>query len=71
VSGYDGMKQRQAKIPAKDKVRLNEALERLVQLYETTGKKDEAAKWRKELDAANAASKKPQPPNLGAHAPTN
>ena len=34
-----------------------EAVERLVQLYEATGKKDEAAKWRKELEAIKAARK--------------
>jgi tRNA A-37 threonylcarbamoyl transferase component Bud32 len=59
VGGYEGMKQRQAKIPPQGKIRLTEALERLVQLYEATGKKDDAAKWRKELDATKAASKKP------------
>jgi tRNA A-37 threonylcarbamoyl transferase component Bud32/lipopolysaccharide biosynthesis regulator YciM len=57
VSGYQGMKQRQAKIAPQNKVRLTEALERLVQLYEATGKTDEAAKWRKELDAAKTATK--------------
>jgi tRNA A-37 threonylcarbamoyl transferase component Bud32/lipopolysaccharide biosynthesis regulator YciM len=57
LHGYQGMKQRQAKIRAKDKARLTQALERLVQLYEAIGKKDEAAKWRKELDTAQAANK--------------
>jgi hypothetical protein len=51
------MKHRETMIPPQGKVRLTEALERLGQLYEATGKKDEAAKWRKELDAAKAASK--------------
>lgn len=50
LSGYQGMKQREAKIPPQGKVRLTEALERLVQLYEATGKKEEADKWRKKLD---------------------
>jgi serine/threonine protein kinase/tetratricopeptide (TPR) repeat protein len=49
VQGYDGLKQREAKIPAEDKVRLTEALERLVQLYEALDKQDEAARWRAEL----------------------
>ncbi len=52
------MKQREAKIPASAKVRLTEALERLVQLYEAMGKKDDAARWRKELDATKTAQKK-------------
>jgi hypothetical protein len=37
--------------------RLIEALEMLVQLYEATGKKEEAAKWRAKLEEAKA--KKP------------
>jgi serine/threonine protein kinase/lipopolysaccharide biosynthesis regulator YciM len=52
--GYDGMKQRRDKIPAAArKPRLTEALQRLVRLYEATDNKDEAAKWRKELEAAD------------------
>jgi hypothetical protein len=45
-------------IPEQGKVRLPQAIERLVQLYEATDKQDEAAKWRKELDATKAAQKK-------------
>ncbi len=48
LAGYEGMKQREAKIPPQGKDRLPEAIERLVQLYEATGKKDDAAKWRLE-----------------------
>jgi hypothetical protein len=51
LEGYEGLKQREAKLPADRKVVLTEALERLVQLYDAWGKKDEAAKWRKELEA--------------------
>ena len=42
-------------LPAVQKVR--EAANRMVQLYEEWGKPDEAAKWRKELEAAKAAAK--------------
>jgi TolA-binding protein len=56
LKGYQGMKQREAKIPPQGKPRLREALERLVQLYEATGKKDEAARWRKELDEPKKTS---------------
>ncbi len=49
--GYEGMKQREKTIPPLAKIRLTEALDRLVQLYEALEKKDEAAKWRKEWDA--------------------
>jgi tetratricopeptide (TPR) repeat protein len=55
LAGYEGMKQREAKIPPPGKVRLTEALERLVQLDEALEKKDEAAKWRKELEARKEA----------------
>ena len=56
LAGYEGMKQREAKIPPQGKVRLTEALERLVQVDEALEKKDEAAKWRKELEALKEAS---------------
>jgi len=46
---------------AKD-LRLREALERLVQLYDAWGKPDKAAEWRKKLEeAAKAAAAKPEP----------
>jgi eukaryotic-like serine/threonine-protein kinase len=54
VQGYEGMKQREKTIPAQGKIRLTEALQRLVHLYEALGKKDEAARWRKELDTTKA-----------------
>ncbi|HEV2945737.1 MAG TPA: tetratricopeptide repeat protein [Gemmataceae bacterium] len=50
LQGYEGMKQREAKIPAKWKVRLAECLERLVQFYDAWGKPDQAAQWRKKLE---------------------
>ena len=58
LAGYEGMKQREKTIPPQGKIRIPEALERLVQLYEATDKKDEAAKWRKEPDAIKSAEKK-------------
>jgi tetratricopeptide (TPR) repeat protein len=54
VQGYEGMKQREAKIPPPGKARLTEALERLVRLYEATDQKDKADEWRRKLDAAKA-----------------
>jgi hypothetical protein len=56
------MKQREAKIPAMGKVRLTEALERLVQLYDATGQKDKADEWRKKLEESQAAAKPPAQP---------
>jgi tetratricopeptide (TPR) repeat protein len=65
VQGYEGMKQREARIRL-SRFRVNqdvlpEALERLVQLYDAWGKPDEAAKWRKELEALKATLKDPEP----------
>jgi hypothetical protein len=51
LAGYAGMKKQEAQIPPQGKVRLTEAALRLVQLYEATGKQEEAARWRKELQA--------------------
>jgi hypothetical protein len=56
------MKQREKTIPPQGQIRVTEAVERLVQLYEAMGKKDDAAKWRKELDATKAAQKTPLKP---------
>src|SRR5207244_4505992 len=41
LAGYEGLKQHEAKIPPQGKLRLTEAVERLVQLYEAVGKKDD------------------------------
>ncbi len=49
LAGYQGMKEREKTIPPQGKVRLTEAVARLAQLYEATGKKEEAAKWHMEL----------------------
>jgi hypothetical protein len=53
------MQQRAAKIPPKQKkVRLSEALEHIVQLYDATGKKSAADKWRKKLEEAKKVEAK-------------
>jgi hypothetical protein len=51
------MKRRESQIPSEKKAQLTKALERLVRLYEEWGKKDKAAKWRRELEEANSAKK--------------
>jgi hypothetical protein len=51
VEGYEGMKQRAAKIPPQGKIRLTEALQWLVQLYSAWDKPEQAATWRRELEA--------------------
>jgi serine/threonine protein kinase len=57
VQGYEGMQQREAAIPPEGKIRLHEALQRLVDLYTSLGKPDEAAKWQEKLDALKGATK--------------
>jgi hypothetical protein len=49
LKGYHGMKDRRDSIPPIGMDRVLEAAQRLVQLYTATGKNDEAAKWRAEL----------------------
>jgi serine/threonine protein kinase len=49
LSGYDGMKQREAAISQAGRLRLQEALQCLVQLYEETGRPEIAAEWKKKL----------------------
>jgi serine/threonine protein kinase len=55
--GYEGMKQREVTIPTIFKVRLTEALERLVRLYDTWDKKDKADVLRKKLKAIKGSKK--------------
>jgi tetratricopeptide (TPR) repeat protein len=49
IKGYEGMKERETKIPAPLKHQLTEAGERVVRLYDEWGKPGEAAKRRAEL----------------------
>jgi serine/threonine protein kinase len=59
LQGYEGVKQRQDKIPpAVRQVRLNEALERLVRLYEAADQKAKADEWRRKLEEVKTAKKK-------------
>ncbi len=53
LEGCDGLRKRAAKIPAASRQPvLTEAMERLVDLYDNWGKKDEAERWRRELAGA-------------------
>jgi serine/threonine protein kinase/tetratricopeptide (TPR) repeat protein len=55
--GYEGLKRYQERIPAvARRLRLTEALQRLMLLYEAQGQTAEAATWHKELDAVKAAA---------------
>jgi tetratricopeptide (TPR) repeat protein len=50
LAGYRGMNE--ATLPPHARARLIEAIERLVALYAATGRKEQAANWKKHLDAA-------------------
>jgi hypothetical protein len=58
LAGYQGLKQREAEIPAKSKKLLTEALQRLVRLYDAWGKPEQAEAWRQRL-VERADSKSP------------
>jgi hypothetical protein len=49
LAGYEGLKAREAKIPAPAKSRFAEAAERVVRLYEDWGKPEQAAQWKTKL----------------------
>jgi hypothetical protein len=49
LQGYEGLKAREAEIPAPRKNSLAEAAERVVKLYEEWGKPDEATTWKAKL----------------------
>jgi non-specific serine/threonine protein kinase/serine/threonine-protein kinase len=61
LDGYEGMRQRASTIPELARARLTEGLERIVQLYDAWGKKDQAAPWRKNLEEARKPSSPPPP----------
>jgi tetratricopeptide (TPR) repeat protein len=49
VSGYEGMKAREAKIPPEGKPWLTEAAERIMKLYEAWAKPEKATTWKSKL----------------------
>jgi serine/threonine protein kinase/TolA-binding protein len=61
LGGYEGMKVRESTIPVPERARIAEALDRLVQLYDAWGKKEEAQAWRKKIQSPvlSDAAKKP------------
>ena len=58
LSGYEGIKEREDKIPSAGKMRPKEALQRLVQLYQATGQTQKVAEWTKTLEAMNLPASK-------------
>jgi serine/threonine protein kinase len=49
LEGYEGLKTREAKIPADQKIRLTNAIERMVRFYEATEQAAKARAWREKL----------------------
>jgi tetratricopeptide (TPR) repeat protein len=52
LSGYEGMRRREATIPAFDRFKLEQAGEWVVQLYQDWGKPEQAAEWQERLQAS-------------------
>jgi hypothetical protein len=59
ISGYEGLKARESKIPVPQKKRIGEAGARVVALYAAWGKSEKADEWRKRLNA-EVVAKPPQ-----------
>jgi serine/threonine protein kinase len=49
LSGYEGIKQRDGTMPNERRQRFKEVLRRMAQLYEETGRPDQAAEWKRKL----------------------
>jgi hypothetical protein len=56
LAGYRGLLERQATIPADSRASVLQAGERIVQLYHDGDKPNQAAQWRKEINAARLPS---------------
>jgi hypothetical protein len=60
IDGYEGLRAREAKIPAPHKKKLAEAAARIVPFYESWGHPEKAAQWREKLGPlADAVKAKP------------
>ena len=61
VSGYEGMKQGEAKIVAAERRYHKQTARHLVQLYEATDRPAQAAEWKQKLAEFEKAETEPQP----------
>jgi eukaryotic-like serine/threonine-protein kinase len=59
IDGYEGLKAREASIPAPSRGQLAAAAARIVPLYEAWGRPDKAAEWRRSLGTPDARPSKP------------
>jgi hypothetical protein len=53
LGGYQGLKARAAKIPARQTILLREAADRVVALYQAWGQPAKASEWKSELGLAD------------------
>ena len=61
VSGYEGLKERENKLPASKRGNYLSSVTSLVQLYTDWGKPEQAALWQQKLDELKKSGPKPQP----------
>ena len=61
LNNYEALRQPEARARPQADARLDEAVDQLIRLYDAWGKPDEAAKWRKELEARKAAGAQAKP----------
>jgi len=57
LSAYQGLQKRAAEMPSGFEESITKAMERLADLYQAWGKKEEAARWRKEMQATKPEKK--------------
>ena len=57
LASYEGLKKDEKAIPPQGKINIPNAIQRLIELYDATGKKDDAAKWLQELELAKPVQK--------------
>ena len=61
LSGYRGLAQLESTIPAPDRSSLEEAVEPIVRLYESGGKSEKAAEWKRKLQETRLANSPKRP----------
>jgi tetratricopeptide (TPR) repeat protein len=61
LAGYEGLKEHEATLPPQAKIRLTEALERLVEFYAATDQVEKRDEWRAKLEETKAVEKVPKP----------
>jgi hypothetical protein len=62
LSGYEGMIQREDKIPDRYKGHVRRALQRLVKLYEATNRPNQSAEWKQKLEEFEHAEARKRAP---------